>query len=110
MVVRRGRRRCRRPTSHKPNTSRRDLIYTLTVVRPGRLSIPYRMISHTELEILESLQPGETVEVWYDELAREDVLGPPLEFAPLLLRRVERFPITAQMLTHGRPRHMRWTA
>lgn len=94
------------PSPHIPQTEqvRRDLVYTLTVVRPGRLSIPFRAISKTELEILEPLQSGETVEVWYDELLGEDVLGPPLTTQPLLQRRVDRFPISAQLLTLGRPR------
>jgi len=83
---------------------RRDLVYTLTVVRPGRLSMPFRAISQTELEILQPLQPGETVEVWYDELLGEDVLGPPLRTEPLLQRRVDRFPISAQQVRLGRPR------
>ena len=55
------------PAPHIPQTEevRRDLVYTLTVVRPGRLSIPYQALSKTELEILEPLRPGETVEVRY---------------------------------------------
>ena len=79
------------PAPHIPQTEevRRDLVYTLTVVRPGRLSIPYQSLSKTELEILEPLRPGETVEVRYYEAA-----GP----------RVDRFPISAAMLTRGRPR------
>ncbi len=80
---------------------RRDLVYTLTVVRPGRLSIPYRTISQTELEILEPLQPGQTVEVWYYERPA-GAAGPPLPAE--LQRRVDRFPISAQLLTRGRPR------
>jgi hypothetical protein len=68
---------------------RRDLVYTLTVVRPGRLSLPHRALSKTELEILEPLQPGETVAVVYF-----DARG----------RQTETLPITAAMLTAGRPR------
>ena len=107
------------PAPHIPQTEqvRRDLVYTLTVVRPGRLSIPYQAISRTELEVLEPLQPGETVEVWYYESpsrGREGAgpTGHPAETPPLVLpslaqslaRRVERFPISAGLLKLGRPR------
>ena len=83
---------------------RRDLVYTLTVVRPGRLSLPYRAISKTELEILEPLRPGETVEVWYYEPTGPDGRRPPLRDRDRATRRVERFPISAELLTLGRPR------
>ena len=48
------------PSPHIPQTEavRRDLIYTLTVVRPGRLSIPYQPLSKTELEIIGPLAPA----------------------------------------------------
>ena len=36
---------------------RRDMVYTLTVLRPGRLSLPHRFLSETELEILAKSQP-----------------------------------------------------
>jgi hypothetical protein len=68
---------------------RRDLVYTLTVIRPGRLSIPHRMLSKTELEILDPLRPGQAVEVVY-----YDAGG----------RRVERFAMSAEILTQGQPR------
>jgi len=79
------------PSPHIPQTDavRRDLVYTLTVVRPGRLSVPCRAVSKTELELLEPPAAGRPVEVWY-----WDAGG----------RRVERFPITAAMLALGRPR------
>ncbi len=79
------------PPPHIPQTEevRRDLVYTLTVIRPGRLSIPHRMISKTELEVLEPLRTGQSVEVLY-----YDSNG----------RRVERFAISAEILTQGRPR------
>jgi hypothetical protein len=68
---------------------RRDLVYILTVVRPGRLSLPYRTLSKIELEILEPLPAGETVAVTYF-----DARG----------RQMETFPLTAGMLALGRPR------
>jgi len=76
---------------HIPQTEqvRRDLVYTLTVVRPGRLSIPFRALSKTELEIIEPLRPGQAVEVLY-----HDARG----------RQAEKFPISAAMLALGRPR------
>lgn len=94
------------PAPHIPQSEevRRDLVYTLTVVRPGRLSLPYRAISKTELEILEPLQPGDTVEVWYQEPAKAAGQSPPLQATSAVQRRVERFPISAQRLTRGRPR------
>jgi hypothetical protein len=68
---------------------RRDLIYTLTVVRPGRLSLPYRALSKSEFEILEPPPAGQSIEITYC-----DARG----------RQVERFPVTAAMLAVGLPR------
>ena len=68
---------------------RRDLIYTLTVVRPGRLSLPYRALGKTEFEILEPPPADQSIEITY-----YDARG----------RRAERFPVTAAMISTGRPR------
>ena len=79
------------PTPPIPQTDaiRRALVYTLTVVRPGRLSLPYRALSKTEFELLQPPPAGQSVEISY-----YDARG----------RQVERFPIPAAMLTAGLPR------
>ncbi|MBL7039439.1 MAG: right-handed parallel beta-helix repeat-containing protein [Pirellulaceae bacterium] len=68
---------------------RRDMVYTLTVLRPGRLSLPHRFLSKTELEILEPVHAGDAFEVRY-----RDASG----------RRQIALTVTAQMLSAGRPR------
>ena len=69
--------------------ARRDVVYTLTVVRPGRLSLPYRFLSESELEILAPVRPDDVVEVRYDASGG---------------REKATFPISAEMLSAGRPR------
>ena len=69
--------------------ARRDMVYTLTVVRPGRLSLPHRFLPQSGLEILAPVRPGQVVEVWYD-----DDNG----------QRKATFPISARMLSVGRAR------
>jgi hypothetical protein len=77
------------PAPHIPQSDavRRDLIYTLTVTRAGRLSMPYRVISPTELEIIEPLKPGSTVQATY--------------FVDKDTRKQEGFPVTAAAVVNG---------
>ena len=77
------------PAPHIPQSDavRRDLMYTLTVTRPGRLSIPYRAISPTELEITGPLKPGSTVQATY--------------FDDKNVRKQESFPVTAATVVNG---------
>ena len=77
------------PAPHIPQSEavRRDLIYTLTVARAGRLSMPYRVVSPTELEIIEPLKPGATVQATY--------------FVDKDTRKQESFPVTAATVVNG---------
>ena len=63
---------------------RRDLMYTLTVTRAGRLSIPFRLAAPGELEILEPVKPGQTVRaIYFDDKGnrKEDTVAVTAETA-----------------------------
>ena len=75
------------PTLPQSDAVRRDLIYTLTVTRGGRLSMPYRVVSPTELDITEPVHPGQSVHaIYFDDKGK---------------RKVESFLVTAEMATNG---------
>ncbi len=82
------------PAPHIPQSDdpRRSLMYTLTVTRAGRLSIPFREAAPGELEILEPVKPGQTVRaIYFDDKGnrKEDTVAVTAETATAGLARLK---------------------